>query len=608
MTADRVPVRHSLITRLLITSMVIAVAAIASTAWLAATTTTRAISHEQGGAAADQRAVYQALLGYAATHHDWSGAATMVHSRAEEIGRRITLTTDDRRVILDSHTGPVPENSLPAAAVDPLDVDLGLTGGVERIDERAVGPYVVPGEDRYVMNEEAESALSCFRKLGYRGVVDVAPTGRPSILLTSAGSRFGTPVPDHSLESCSTGLDSLVSAGEKKALQELEQMTARCLGLGDRADRLRITPTFQAYLGTKPVVRTRNDDIRWAMPSQLRPAGPADVVEPCVASARRMQLRPYVAPRVLLFVTTPGDDRTTLSLSGAGIRRIAAVAAVVLLGTVVVTVLAGWRLVRPLRTLTDAAAAHVPATVSSRDEIGRLARALNDATRRREQADEQRRTMVNDVAHELRTPLGNIRTWLEAAQDDLAPTDAQLLALLHEEALQLQHIIDDLGDLAAADAGTLRVEMEPIPLRDVIVQVVDSQQGSAYAAGVRLEADVTGDPVVTADQARLRQVVGNLVSNAIRYTAPGGSVTVGAADTTISVRDTGAGIAPDDLPKIFDRFWRADGSRSRATGGSGLGLAIARQLTEAHGGTIEVESEPGRGTVFTVHLPDPAGA
>ncbi|MEU8664997.1 sensor histidine kinase, partial [Actinoplanes philippinensis] len=212
MTADRVPVRHSLITRLLITSMVIAVAAIASTAWLAATTTTRAISHEQGGAAADQRAVYQALLGYAATHHDWPGAATMVHSRAEEIGRRITLTTDDRRVILDSHTGPVPENSLPAAAVDPLDVDLGLTGGVERIDERAVGPYVVPGEDRYVMNEEAGSALSCFRKLGYRGVVDVAPTGRPSILLTSAGSRFGTPVPDHSLESCSTGLDSLVSA------------------------------------------------------------------------------------------------------------------------------------------------------------------------------------------------------------------------------------------------------------------------------------------------------------------------------------------------------------------------------------------------------------
>jgi two-component system sensor histidine kinase BaeS len=102
---------------------------------------------------------------------------------------------------------------------------------------------------------------------------------------------------------------------------------------------------------------------------------------------------------------------------------------------------------------------------------------------------------------------------------------------------------------------------------------------------------------------RLRQVVGNLVSNAIRHTPPGGSVTVGANGTAITVRDTGSGIAAADQPKVFDRFWRADESRSRATGGSGLGLAIARQLTEAHGGTIEVESEPGRGTLFTIRLP-----
>ena len=205
--------------------------------------------------------------------------------------------------------------------------------------------------------------------------------------------------------------------------------------------------------------------------------------------------------------------------------------------------------------------------------------------------------MVNDVAHELRTPLSNIRTWLEAAQDDLAPTDAQLLAMLHEEALLLQHIIDDLGDLAAADAGTLRID----PRADHAAGRAHARRGQpsgrrAYAAGVRLELDVAGDPVVSADQVRLRQVVGNLVSNAIRYTAPGGSVTVGVERRpTITVRDTGSGIAPADLPKIFDRFWRADESRSRATGGSGLGLAIARQLTEAHGGTIEVASEPGRG-------------
>jgi two-component system sensor histidine kinase BaeS len=346
-----------------------------------------------------------------------------------------------------------------------------------------------------------------------------------------------------------------------------------------------------------------HEDVKVVPPSQLKPAGPPAVVQGCVEAARRTQLRPYVAPRALLFVTAPETDRTTLSLSGAGIGRIVAVAGLVLLATIAVTVLVGRRLVRPLRTLADAAERHVPAPVAGRDEIGRLARALNDSAHRREQADEQRRTMVSDVAHELRTPLANIRTWLEAAQDNLAPTDAQLLTLLHEEALQLQHIIDDLGDLAAADAGTLRIHPEPVHLRDVLTQVVDSHQGSAHRAGATLTADITGDPVVTADQARLRQVVGNLVSNAIRHTPPGGSVTVAADRTTISVRDTGTGIAATDLPKIFDRFWRADQSRSRATGGSGLGLAITRQLVEAHGGTIDVVSEPDRGTLFTIRLP-----
>ncbi|GAA2623663.1 sensor histidine kinase [Paractinoplanes durhamensis] len=600
---DRVPVRHSLVTRLLVTSVLIALVAIAATAWLAATTTARQISHEQGGAAADQRVVYEALIGYAATHHDWAGAATLVRSRAAEIGRRITLSTDDHQIILDSQAGPALQNTRPSAVVDPLDIDLGLTGGTEHIDERAIGPYIVPTEDRFVMNETAKAALNCFRKVGYRGVIDVAPTGRPSVVPTTLSSKDGRTALGPSLEGCTADLDSMVSPAEKKALQTLTGLTAGCLDLGVRAAQLRITPTFKAYLGKWPVVRTRHENTKVVPPSELQPAGPAGVVQGCIEAGRRTQLRPYVAPRALLFVTAPGSDRTTLSLSGAGIGRIVAVAGAVLLATIAVTVLVGRRLVRPLRTLADAAALHVPAEVSARDEIGRLARALNDSTQRREQADEQRRTMVNDVAHELRTPLGNIRTWLEAAQDNLAPTDAQLLALLHEEALQLQHVIDDLGDLAAADAGTLRITVEPVALHNLLTQVADSQQGSAYAAGVRLTADIEGDPVVLADQARLRQVIGNLVTNAIRHTPPGGSVTIGATGSTITVQDTGSGIAEADLPKVFDRFWRADESRSRSTGGSGLGLAIARQLTEAHGGTIEAQSKPGHGTVFTIRLP-----
>jgi two-component system sensor histidine kinase BaeS len=598
-----VPVRHSLVTRLLLTSVVIALAAISATAWLAATTTTRAINYEQGGAVADERAVYEALIGYAATHHDWSGAATLVRSRAAELGRRITLTTDDHKVVLDSQAGPALLNTRPSAVVDPLDVDLGLTGGTEHIDERAIGPYVVPTEDRYVLNEVAKHTLTCFNKVGYDGVIKVATTGRPSVVLTTVRAQAERPLTRSITESCGFELDSLVSPAEKKALQTLTQLTAHCLNLGDRTGQLRITPTFQAYLGESAIVRTAHETVKVEPPSLLKPAGPAGVVQGCVESGRRIQLRPYVSPRALLFVTAPGTGRTTLSLSGGSIGRIVAVTGAILLATIAVTVLIGRRLVRPLRNLADAAELRTPAPVTTRDEIGRLARALNDSAERRERAEMQRRTMVNDVAHELRTPLSNIRTWLEAAQDDLAPTDAQLLALLHEEALLLQHIIDDLGDLAAADAGTLRINPEPTYLRDVLTHLVDSHRGGAFAAGVRLDLDIEGDPVVSADQVRLRQVVGNLITNAIRYTAPGGSVTVEAKDTTISVRDTGSGIAPADLPKIFDRFWRADGSRSRATGGSGLGLAIARQLTEAHGGTIEVESEPGRGTLFTIRLP-----
>ncbi|MGC4866121.1 HAMP domain-containing sensor histidine kinase [Micromonospora sp. DT53] len=603
MSRDQVPLRHSLVTRLLVSSVVIALAAISATAWLAATTTTRAINYEQGGAVADQRAVYQALVGYAATHHDWSGAAALVHSRAAELGRRITLTTDDHQIILDSQAGPALRNTRPSAVVDPLNVDLGLTGGAEHIDDRAVGPYVVPTEDRYVLNEVAKNTLTCYHKMGYDGVIETAKTGRPSVTLTAVRAEAERPLTRSLTESCGFELDSLVSAAEKKALQTLATLTARCLSLGDRGAQLRITPTFAAYLGESAVVRTAHEEIKVEPPSLLKPAGPVGVVQGCIESGRRTQLRPYVAPRALLFVTAPGTGRTTLSLSGGSVGRIVAVTGAVLLATVAATMLVGRRLVRPLRNLAEAAELRTPAPVSTRDEIGRLARALNDSAERRERAEAQRRTMVNDVAHELRTPLSNIRIWLEAAQDNLAPTDAQLLALLHEEALLLQHIIDDLGDLAAADAGTLRIVLRPTDLRDVLAQVVDSHRGSAFAAGVRLELTVVGDPVVRADQVRLRQVVGNLISNAIRHTPSGGSVTVDANGQTISVRDTGSGIAPADLPKIFDRFWRADESRSRVTGGSGLGLAIVRHLTEAHGGTVEVESEPGRGTVFTIRLP-----
>jgi two-component system sensor histidine kinase BaeS len=585
---NRVPWRHSLVTRLLATSVLIAVAAIGATAWLATRTATRAISQEQGRSLTDDKGVYDMLVAYAAEHPDWSQAPELVHERAAELGRRITLMTEDRQVIIDSGPGPSLRTARPSAVVDPLDLDLGLTGGTERIDARAVGPYLLPAAERAELRRTARKTLNCLTGLGVAGRVVETPSGRSEIELTSTDVEGALP-------KCGATWDENPTDTEAGALRALGTLTARCAGGLDGGTVL-VTPQFRAYvLSAKQLADRKVAPVPAEQITDTRVTGR---VQSCLEKARRTQLQPYVAPPALLFVTDPdtGADRTTFTLTRENIIRIITVTGAVLLATIVVTVLAGRRLVRPLRALTEAAGGPAPATVTGRDEIAHLARVLNASA-------QQRRAMVSDVAHELRTPLTNIRSWLEAAQDDLAPTDDQLVALLHEEAVLLQHLIEDLGDLAAVDAGTLRVHPEPVPVRDVVDQVIDIHRGTAHSAGVRLQAAVSGDPVVVADPVRLRQVIGNLLSNAIRHTPPGGLVTVSAHHTTIVVRDTGAGISEEHLPKIFDRFWRADESRSRATGGTGLGLAISRQLVEAHGGIISVTSTLGRGTAFTVDLP-----
>jgi two-component system sensor histidine kinase BaeS len=215
--------------------------------------------------------------------------------------------------------------------------------------------------------------------------------------------------------------------------------------------------------------------------------------------------------------------------------------------------------------------------------------------------------MVSDIAHELRSPLTNIRGWLEVTRDGVVAPDPALLGSLHEEALVLQRVIDDLQDLADADAGTLRLHPEPVRCDELLQQVAAAHRVAAGAAGVELRTAADGRPWLDADPVRMRQVLGNLVSNAVRHTPADGTVTLSARrdgdDVVLEVADTGSGIAPDDLPHVFDRFWRAEKSRSRRTGGSGLGLPIVRHLVAAHGGSVEAASEPGSGSAFTLRLP-----
>lgn len=583
----RVSPHHSLVVRLLAASVLIAVCSVAATAWLAARTTSKAIRREQGQVLSDDATVYDTLLGYAATHADWTGVADVVTTLAGRTGRRITLTTHDRGRTLagsDPAAGQLPVRE--SAVVDPLHVETALATDTpdDGIDPRVVGPYRLTAGQRARLNSIAATKVRCLQASGIPAADAHRPSGRPYIVFGGGDTTTA-----EGREMCKADDLDRPTATEAEAVRQLNGLAHDCLA------RQQLAKVSIVGLG--------------------RVVGPdTPQVRQCVDSARREQLAPYVAPAALLFVSSPSQDASDAGAFvpfSTGTARIAEVVALVLALTVSVTVLVGLRLVRPLRALTSAALhgsgerIHVP--VTTRDEIGYLAAAFNDLSERRERLDAQRKAMVSDVAHELRTPLSNIRSWLEAAEDGLAVSDGAFVSSLLQEALQLQHIIDDLQDLAAADAGMLHLHPEPVDVRGLLDRVAAAHRAPADAAGVRLAVAVDGDPDLTADPVRLRQAVTNLVSNAVRYTGTGGTVTLSARregpEVVVDVADTGGGLTPEELVRVFDRFWRAEGSRSRRTGGSGLGLAIVRKLMESHGGTVTATSAPGAGSVFTLRLP-----
>lgn len=600
--------RGSLVLRLLVLSVLISVCSIAATAWLAVRTTARAIHQEQGQAFADDARIYDALLGLAARQGDWRGAQPLVDRLARETGHRIALTDQNRRPFADSadpadagdsggssgsRSAPLPDRA--SATVDPLAVDSVFVPGAvdsDRIDPRAVGPFRLPRAERDHLRGLAQRQAACLHDvLGIDATVTTTPSGRPRL------QTYPAPPPEGSR--CEVaGLD-LPTATEARALARLNALADTCLARRDAA----------------PVHLALN--LSWTTTGS-RSATARRTEAQCLATARREQLTPYVAPPALLFVGAPDPEAAVPSspfdLSEPNRVRIAGVVGSVLLLTVAVTVVLGLRLVRPLRALTGAARrfkdgdASARVAVTGRDEISRLAEVFNDMSRRRAELEQLRTAMVGDVAHELRTPLSTIRGWLEAAEDGIVPADQALISSLLEEALLLQHVVDDLQDLAAADAGELRLHKGPVDLADLLRQVAGAHRGRADKAGVVLAVDTADDlGDLHADPVRLRQAVGNLVSNAVRHTPAGGTVTLRGRRTgdiaVVAVADTGTGIGPEDLPHVFDRFWRAEKSRSRSTGGSGLGLAIVRNLAHAHGGTVTAESTRGAGSVFTLRLP-----
>ncbi|MFN2217575.1 MAG: sensor histidine kinase [Anaerolineae bacterium] len=271
------------------------------------------------------------------------------------------------------------------------------------------------------------------------------------------------------------------------------------------------------------------------------------------------------------------------------------------------------QLTAPIRALTDAAdrlagGEMTQVQVRSDDEIGELGQAFNSMAQSLAQQETLRRNLMADIAHELRTPLTVIRSDLEALLDGVYEPTPQTLASIQEETLLLARLIDDLRALAQAEAGQLRLEREPLDLAELLRGVVAGFDLQARSQGQELRLDQPPDlPLVQADPLRVRQVVANLVSNALRHAPDAGHVAVSSValpgEVQVSVADDGPGIPAENLDHVFDRFWR--GAQPRAQG-SGLGLTIARELVRAHGGRIWVESELGKGSTFFFTLPRPA--
>lgn len=284
------------------------------------------------------------------------------------------------------------------------------------------------------------------------------------------------------------------------------------------------------------------------------------------------------------------------------------------LAAVLLGVLVARRVTAPLRALSEAAGRVGRGDLSPRvpvpddEDLGGLARAFNTMTADLSRLEESRRHLAADIAHELGTPLAVLQANLEGMLDGVVETTPERLAALHTQVRLLSRLVDDLRDLSLAQAGRLVLDRQPADLAAMVQDVLAALLPYAGERRVALRTEVAaGLPQARLDRDRMLQVIHNLLDNAIRHTPAGGEVTVGLAPAAdglrLWVRDDGPGIPPEEVERVFDRFYRLDASRTRASGGTGLGLAIVRALVEAHGGRVWVESRPKAGSTFVVSLP-----
>lgn len=544
----------------------VAVIATGVTAWLTLRAATAQVSESTETRRQAIETITAELAAYGHDHGTWEGVATVVRVLGERTGERIKLTTTYGLVVADTDTlagVAARETDSPPVVVDPRP-ELILPGNRPDV--------IVIASDELATYRAGVFLAACLTRIG----IAVEATGGPYGVPRHVPAPAGEPHAPAGIERCQDRAARETVVRDDARLSECAEVTV------DRSGR--------------------------EAPTSIDPAASARNLRNCLTTAFAAQIDEFAPVPLQVYLGAADDDNAPLS---AGPILVAAglVAALAIAGSVLIS----RRVLRPIRALTGAShrlaagdlTGRVP--VAGRDELAALARSFNQMADSLQRGEERQRRLVADVAHELRTPLANLRGYLEALKDGVVTPDPELFTSLHEEAVLQQRIVDDLQDLALAEAGSMVYHRSRTDLGELLETCRTTHQAVAEAAGVRLAASTSGPVYVDADPDRLRQVLGNLVSNAIRATPDGGAVTLSGsrdgARAVVTVADTGIGIAPEHLPHVFDRFWRADAARGRTTGGSGLGLAIARQIVTDHEGTIEVSSERGAGTTFTIRLP-----
>ncbi|MBO0514733.1 sensor histidine kinase [Streptomyces beijiangensis] len=524
--------------------LLLALVATGATAWLTLRQANRQVQESVTAGRQEVARITGTLREYGLAHGTWDGASSTVRKLSKDTGQRIRVTTETGVVLADSDVlagrEPRAVSSQPPVLVDPRPA-LRSPGGPVTLGTRKITTTAIA---RY---RAAVSYASCLTRAGDEFTARTDENGIPRISVTARQSHCQDP---------------------KGNPDPLTRKDFEALDVCDSGE-------------------------------------PFDA---CLQKVFNERISAVAPPRLEIRLGVQDE-----SPSGLAAAPTVAVAAGVALAAVIGGLLLSRAVLRPVRAMTLAAkelgegdlGRRVP--VSGRDEIAQLGGAFNRMAASIQAGEERQRRLTGDIAHELRTPLANLRGYLEALRDGVVEPTPELLDSLHEEALLQQRIVDDLQDLALAEAGVLTYHSADVELRELLEAGRTAHRAQAEAAGVSLELEAPIPVRVLADPDRLRQVFGNLVGNALRATSPGGAVTLALVRrgelATVEVRDTGTGIPAEDLPHLFDRFWRADAARGRATGGSGLGLSIARQIVADHRGTVDVRSALGVGTVFTVTLP-----